>query len=146
MNLRLTLVNWWGSQGLPVRISFLMEMQLPYLNLEESFSPKNFLSSQIKLTEPKCFVLNVFHIWQCLSVAPQCLRGFCFRFCLTSFYPVNLYKIWPYMFSFCKYSRGICIDRNKLCVCMCIYIYNFLYVHTCIALVHIVIYLPSEKQ
>lgn len=143
-NLRLTLVSRWGRQRLPVRISFLMGMQFPCLNLEDSCSPKSFSSSQIKQTEPKHFVLNEFHIWQCLPVVLQRLRGFCFRCCLTSFYPVSLYDIWPYMFSFCKYSRGISIDRNKLYVYVCAYIYKFLHMHTCIALVRI--YIPREQQ
>lgn len=130
---------WWDSQGLPGRISFLIEIQFPNPYLEDSCFLKSFSSSQIKLTEPKCFVLNEFHIWQCLPVVLQRLRGFCFRCCLTSFYPVSLYNIWPYMFSFCKYSRGISIDRNKLCAYACAHIYKFLYMHTCIALVNIYI-------
>lgn len=135
-NLRLTLVNWWGSQGPLVRMCFLMERQLPYLYLEDSCSLKSFSSSQIRLIEAKCFVLNAFYIWQFLPMVQQRLRGFCFRCSLTSFHPVSLYDIWPYMFSFCKYSGGISIDRKKNSVCMWIYVKN-LNMHTCIALVYI---------
>lgn len=110
-------------------------MQFLCQNLEDAFSPKSFSSSQVKLTEPKCFSLNKFHIWQYLPIVPQLLGGLYFR-CFLTFYPASLYDIWPYMFSFCKYSRGISIDRNNLCVHVhvCIYTYIYLYINRCISL------------
>lgn len=128
-NLRLTLVSRWSHQWCPVRISFSMEMQFLCQNLEDSYSPKSFSSSQIKLSESKRFSLNKFHIWQYLPIVPQLLGGLCFR-CFLTFYPASLYDIWPYMFSFCKYSRGISIDRNNLCAHMCTSVYIHIYICT----------------
>lgn len=70
-----------------------------------------------------------------LADSTQLLRGLYFR-CFLTFYPASLYDIWPYMFSFCKYSRGISIDRNNLCVHVhvCIYTYIYLYINRCISL------------
>lgn len=81
----------------------------------------------------------------------QCLRGFCFRCSLTSFHPVSLYDIWPYMSSYCKYSGVISIGRNKFSVCVCMWLYmKILNMHTCIAYLcvylHIYIYVSPENR